>query len=92
MDERLRDSTWLRNSRDNRAPVTSPELFADSPAIDDGTYAAGSTHFSAVVKHAGTSGFVASGCPRIGFPHPACFITIPLTSSPPAIRDKSQMR
>ncbi len=48
--------------------------------------------FSAVVKYAGTSGFVVSSWPHNGFLHLVWSIPGPLISSPPLIRDESRMR
>ena len=55
-------------------------------------FATGGTRSSAVVKYAGTPGFVVLSWPHNGFLNLACSIPGPLIASPPLIRDKSRMR
>ena len=47
---------------------------------------------SVVVRDTGTPGFVVSNWLHNGFLNLVCSIPIPLTASPPLIRDRSRMR
>jgi hypothetical protein len=54
--------------------------------------ATGDKRSSAVFKDTGTPGSVVSNSPHNGFLNLVCSIPIPLTASPPLIRDRSRMR
>ena len=55
-------------------------------------FATGGKRLSAVVKDAGTPGFVVSSWPHNGSLNLVCSIPGPLIASPPLIQDRSRMR